>query len=569
MPFPVGLYYHTIRHLKLKQLVRRALLYLPRYVPLKPVPPRRLPLAPWVDGPERQKRLIGPECCQFLNEEHLVREPAAWHDDTVPKLWLYNLHYFDDLNAESSSRRIEWHRNLLERWIRDNPPPTGVGWEPYPLSRRIPNWVKWDLRTGLLSTAVKENMAVQLRHLRKGLEWHLLGNHLLANAKALIFGGLYFSGEEAKGWLLKGVSLLKEQLAEQILQDGGHFERSPMYHALILEDLLDIINLLQVYGHYPGSDSGAWSHLGDLVSQNILKMRGWINAMSHPDGEIGFFNDAAMKEAPTPAELDRYAVRLGLTATGVKVGSTHTAVQGRGQAHFLDHSGYARLEAGPAVVLVDIAPVGPDYQPGHAHADTLSCEVSLDGHRLLVNSGTSTYEVGPLRLRQRGTPAHNTVVVDGQNSSEIWSSFRVARRARVLEARCGVADSCLFATGAHNGYGRLRSGLVHKRTWWLSESDLRVVDEVMGNDEREIGVYFHFHPMWSIQPTDGKKFCLLRDGGSKPACIRVDDSLTWSIESDRYYPEFGKDCANLVLAGRCKERLPLQIVTRLTWDGAF
>ena len=81
------------------------------------------------------------------------------------------------------------------------------------------------------------------------------------------------------------------------------------------------------------------------------------------------------------------------------------------------------------MALLDVAPVGPDYLPGHAHADTLSFELSLFGQRVLVNSGTSQYEAGPERSRQRGTAAHNTVIVDGHDSSEVWAGFRVARRA--------------------------------------------------------------------------------------------------------------------------------------------
>ena len=57
------------------------------------------------------------------------------------------------------------------------------------------------------------------------------------------FGGACFNGSEANGWLHKGLDILAEQLAEQILSDGGHFERSPMYHAIILEDMLDVLNL--------------------------------------------------------------------------------------------------------------------------------------------------------------------------------------------------------------------------------------------------------------------------------------------------------------------------------------
>src|SRR6267378_2144734 len=78
----------------------------------------------------------------------------------------------------------------------------------------------------------------------------------------------------------------------------------------------------------------------------------------------------------------------------------------------LGNSGYIRLENKDTVVLFDAAPIGPDYQPGHAHADTLSLEVSHRGRRVLVNSGTSTYERGPERAKERGTAAHNTIVID-------------------------------------------------------------------------------------------------------------------------------------------------------------
>ncbi|MFB1490650.1 MULTISPECIES: heparinase II/III family protein [unclassified Thiocapsa] len=52
------------------------------------------------------------------------------------------------------------------------------------------------------------------------------------------------------------------------------------------------------------------------------------------------------------------------------------------------------LEAGSAVALLDVAPIGPDYLPGHAHADTLSFELSLFGQRVIVNGGTSRYRIG-------------------------------------------------------------------------------------------------------------------------------------------------------------------------------
>ena len=85
----------------------------------------------------------------------------------------------------------------------------------------------------------------------------------------------------------------------------------------------------------------------------------------------------------------------------------------------------------PCKLLLDVASIGPDYLPGHGHADTLSFEMSLFGKRTLVNRGISQYGI-EVRQVERGTAAHNTVVINNENSSEVWSGFRVARRARPL-----------------------------------------------------------------------------------------------------------------------------------------
>jgi hypothetical protein len=150
----------------------------------------------------------------------------------------------------------------------------------------------------------------------------------------------------------------------------------------------------------------------------------WLEAMCHPDGEIALFNDAAFGIAPAPAEL---------TATRASCWVTPTP-HSRSSSHLAD-SGYVRAASRDAVLIADVAPVGPDYLPGHAHADTLSFELSLFGQRTIVNGGTSRYGTGPEREAERGTPAHSTVTVDGENSSEVWAGFRVARRAKPFDLR--------------------------------------------------------------------------------------------------------------------------------------
>ncbi|MCI0658170.1 MAG: heparinase II/III family protein, partial [Acidobacteria bacterium] len=309
-----------------------------------------------------------------------------------------------------------------------------------------------------------------------------MGNHLFANAKALVFAGTFFDREEARSWRNKGIQILEREVPEQVLADGGHFERSPMYHSLILEDLLDLINLAQVYP--PALPDPKLIQTWLAAAQHL---RGWLRAMCHPDGEIALFNDAAFEIACSPRELDAYARRLGLADIR----------EGKGCIEALSASGYIRLKRGPAVALLDVGAIGPDHLPGHAHADTLSFELSLYGQRVLVNSGTSCYGNTPERLRQRGTAAHTTVTVDGQDSSEVWGGFRVARRARPLGLKLENLGETLRVECGHDGYRRLSGKPVHRRSWELGERAFLIHDRIDGAFKEAVA-RFHLHPTVTV-----------------------------------------------------------------------
>lgn len=476
-------YFHTLRYLRPGQVFGRIGFRLSRPRPeteTEPAPGLRVLTGMWVASAARRLSLVEPARVQFLNVERDIAGAAVWNDPACPKLWLYNLHYFDDLTTKGAAGRRNWHEALIERWVRENPPGQGTGWEPYPTSLRLVNWIKWGLAGNALAEIWRHSLAVQARWLMRRLEWHLLGNHLFVNAKALVFAGCFFEGPEAETWLARGLELLERELPEQILADGGQFERSPMYHALALEDALDLVNVLRVY-----SDAvpERWRALVAGLPDIAARMQAWLGAMCHPDGEIGFFNDAAIGVAPSPAELGAYAQRLGFAQTPVPdEGVTHLAA-----------SGYIRVQHGPMVALLDVAPIGPDYLPGHAHADTLSFELSLYGQRVLVNSGTSVYGTGVERQRQRGTAAHNTVMIDGHDSSEVWGGFRVARRARPFGLAVDQEGNLIRVRCSHEGYRRLPGRPVHRREWCFDPEGLTVLDEISelsGSSQ----AYFHFHP---------------------------------------------------------------------------
>jgi uncharacterized heparinase superfamily protein len=284
--------------------------------------------------------------------------------------------------------------------------------------------------------------------------------------------------------------------------------------------VLDLVNVM-------AASVAVADRLSAALVSRVMPMRRWLQAMTHPDGDIAFFNDAAMGVAPRPAELEAYAARLGFAPS----------LDPLSELTVLPDSGFVRMQRGPAVVIADVGAVGPNYLPGHAHAGTLSFELSLRGRRMIVNSGTSEYGLGAERLRQRGTAAHNTVSVDGQDSSEVWGGFRVARRARIVGLAAHVADGRIEVECRHDGYRRLAGRLIHRRRWTLNDQGLDVDDEVADAPGRAC-VHVHWAPNFrcladgSVRFEDAEVARLTLDGAS-----RREEPSTW-------HPRFGEVVSN-------------------------
>lgn len=482
--FQLGRFWRTVRWLKPAQVIGRLRFKLQRPKPdLRPAPAQRKVCGPWQTPAARYPSLSDGTHMTFLGESKDFTQ-VGWDNPELPLLWRYNQHYFDDLNAAGAVQRQSWHVAILAAWLAANPAGQGTAWAPYPLSLRVVNWVKWWLGGQPPEAALLDSLASQTRWLVQRLEWHLLGNHLFINAKALVYAGLFFEGAEAEGWLAKGLHILDRELQEQFLPDGGQFERSPMYHALALEDLLDLINVIE---HLAAANSPARPLLQRLRACSALALF-WLRTMTHPDGTLSRFNDTAEGIAPPLPELERLASALATKAEMAPMSGT---------LH-LQSSGYARMARGEATLFLDMAPVGPDYLPGHAHADSLSFELSLNRRLVLVNRGTSEYGLGPRRQVERGTAAHNTVQVGAENSSEVWAGFRVGRRARTTEIRI----SEFMASAAHDGYVHLKGRPIHRRQWTLGDCSLLIEDHLDSPGDQQCPLptvaRFHLHPGLSL-----------------------------------------------------------------------
>ena len=476
----------------------------------------------WSSPVINKQTLFNDETAVFLSINASISSDNCWNDITKEKLWLYNLHYFDDLSSVTYQERESIHYSFINRWIDENPPCLGNGWEPYPLSLRLVNWVKWFSKKNTVEQKHLNSIAQQASALSQQLEYHILGNHLFANAKALTFVGAYLQGDDADNFLQLGLKILDREIEEQFLADGAHFELSPMYHEILLWDLLELIDLAKTSQNVKLLERlNSW----ELVAEKALF---WLRSMIHPDGEVSFFNDAAIGIAASPAEIFEYANRLGIAhKVQLNLLTTNHA------------SGYSRVQNDTYTLLFDHANVGPDYLPGHAHADSLSFEMSVGSQRVFVNSGTSLYGVSKERLRQRETTAHNTVVVNGQNSSEVWSGFRVARRAytKLLTAEANSNNVLLSAN--HDGYERLKPKVTHTRTINALVDSCIITDDL---SSKTVAVFnLHVHPNVEIKQIDETSLELKFACKSKLLLVC---SQACFVEDSTWHPEFGKTIPN-------------------------
>ncbi|TYO98350.1 putative heparinase superfamily protein [Geothermobacter ehrlichii] len=451
----------------------------------------------------------------FLNLQQEFSGAIDWDFQKYGRLWTYNLNYFDFLNQEgmSKDRGLE----LIHQFLTSLDG-LETAWEPYPTSLRLVNWIKFLSCEKVRDPAIDKSLYVQSVNLTRQLEYHLLGNHLLENGFGLLFAAVFFADSE---FLRLAREILEPELKEQVLADGAHFELSPMYHQILLDRLLDCINLLQ-------NNRPLGEDLLPLLTDKASAMLGWLEKMTFANGEIPLFNDAACGIAPFSSQLFEYAERLGVQKKTLPLGE----------------SGYRRFESPGAELLVDVGAIGPDYIPGHAHADTLNFELALWGERVIVDTGTSTYEKNAERQRQRGTAAHNTVTIDGQDSSEVWGGFRVARRARPFGLKIDEQPEKTTISCAHDGYRRLPRKPGHSRCWEFGQASLTVVDTVAGEFVEAVARY-HFHPDVQVAMVDNKRG-IGRMKGGKEFSFWVISGVPRLCEST-WHPEFNVSLKNTCL----------------------
>jgi uncharacterized heparinase superfamily protein len=236
-------------------------------------------------------------------------------------------------------------------------------------------------------------------------------------------------------------------------------------------------------------------------------MAGALRLFQHGDGGLALFNDSNEEEG--------WQVDMALSRAD---GKTKPLAQA-------PLSGFQRLTAGRVVVLVDSGAPPPPGFDTHAHAGTLSFEMSVGRERLIVNCGAHPGDAG-WRQAQRMTAAHSTLTLADTNSSVMMPEGGLMRGPETVTCRREEAEGSVWLDLSHDGYVPA-FGVTHRRRLFLAGSG----DELRGEDRlaaagsartrRGFAIRFHLHPQ--VQAT------LAQNGMA--AILRLPSGNGWRLRS--------------------------------------
>lgn len=469
----------------------------------------------------------------------LLNDRAELHGDWEcvdrPQLWRFHLHYWDWcwhlVNHRDTADLTRVVERLHADWARSTTYGRLDAWSPYVVSLRLWTWCGVHSH---LDAALADTVAAEIRRhtgfLAANLETDVGGNHLVKNLKALV-GGAVFLGDD--GLLASTLERVASQLRTQVLDDGGHYELSPSYHAQVLGDVLDMQFLLDAAGDPRAS----------MFHEPIRRMRQWLAALVGPDGHVPVFNDSF---AVDPAELDRLGIPepptdrlLVLAATGYVVARPSPNVQ----------------------VVIDVGRPCPPELPAHAQADCLSFELVVGTERVVVDAGTSEYGAGARRAFERSTAAHNTVELDGISQTEVWGAFRAGRRARPVVHFTGDTADGIVVDAQHDGYRHL-DGAVHRRRFTIDAAAMTISDAVDGGGDHHVVSRLRFPGAVERLASDAVAW----RGGSGDPTVSVRGDRDVTIDPDQAHArEFGRCRTATVVSMDVSGPLPTTLEWRFRW----
>lgn len=422
--------------------------------------------------------------------------------------WLRHLRATDMAISRSNAR------SLVDEWIRYSSHADPVAWETGVVARRVISWLNQTplILEGCDVTFYRrfmKSLTKQVRYLRRTAYDGPQGLPRLRVMIALSSAALAMS--EQQRFLKQATKWLDLELVRQVMPDGGHTSRNP---GAVLEILMDLLPLRQAF-------TARGSQPSRILLSAIDRMMPMLRFFRQGDGSFAHFNGCGDTASDQLATVLAYDDVRGAPLTNAP------------------HSGYQRIEAGDAILLVDSGKPPTVEFSTDAHAGCLSFELSVGRQRLIINCGVPVANAGPLRRLSRTTAAHSTVSVNDTSScrflhrswmGEWLGEAIIAGPSRVLSERRRENGATVLVLG-HNGYVD-RYAIVHERRLSLTDAGDRLdgIDSFLTPTGQPIGrsgkdlfaIRFHLAP--GVQAT--------RSGSGRIVTLVLPDGETWEFHTD-------------------------------------
>ena len=411
----------------------------------------------------------------------------------------------DAYKISGKKEYIDYGFSLIDDWISrccDNI--SGDKWNPYVIGERLTHWI------GFCSQYSNEDIKLYAEkiyqntvQLSKTIEYQIDGNHLLSEGKALMLSGIFLKDDEI---YRKGKRILISEFDRQFLSDGGNYERSISYHIEALQQYFEASMLMHNIGD---KDFKAFR-------VKLIKPYVFLNSMFGADRSIPLVNDSAYDYPFDAADfLNTAGILFGASVPNARAGSYSKRWRSVENDHidicwnddsFHKSTGFLmekyRVNDEEYSFFFDVGEVGANNIPAHVHADSLNVLWSAKGKPVFVDSGVYTYKPGEDRNACRGTAAHNTIEIDNTNSSEIWSAFRVGKRARTVVKSYVNTEDYLEISACHDGYNKmLKKPVTHTRRVSLNKDTGEIcIDDLLDGRGVHKGILrFHVSPDCNVE----------------------------------------------------------------------
>lgn len=462
----------------------------------------------------------------FLNQKQNMFFPIDWNPP-FQRLWVFNLHYFDWARewVEEAYLVKNWQgknfliEKLIDDWIHNNPVGFGDGWHSYTLALRIRNWI-WIFRffPEFINNKRIESLWLQLLWLEEHPEDFHGGNHWLENLITLSIGALHFNNDKAENIYKVSMKKLEIELSLQILNDGGHEERSASYHILLLDRLVDLSLLIEK----------KYSFCPLFLINAILNMTNWAIKIRLKNGNFPRFNDASKDSCPPIDVVIYYAKKFlnknydGIELPEKNIGIRLFLLKGRldilqenknlifpKQTNFftsLTETGWFFIRPNKDWEFIFKCGIPcPKHLAAHTHSDQLSFELIYKGKEIISEAGVSCYTKSKQRKYERSGQAHNIFqIVDSRRglnkwleSVDVWDVFKAGEKSYPIKRNFGFNNKGKpFIEGGNSIYSK--NGIDYLRRIELDLLDntifIKIKDSIRIKKGNKFRIWIHFAP---------------------------------------------------------------------------